>query len=467
MLALLLSIGLTALWVFVLVFSQKYATLYPATQSKQILTVARVIVAGVAGWMIATTSFVSSSLYLAAGFTDSFYTDLGPLASGLFTPFMQMLTANAWALGLLQVATVAGLALVAGGYALRITLPITIGLYFVVLGTLLKASLGGHLGLQSFYLLVVLWGIYETLAYYRRSNSRSQAMLYTQAVYVLFIAIAVPYTFAVINKLKILGVAWFDSANIRSYLHVNEYLGYEYWQWPLSLWSTTWPHELFYIGGIAVVLLQLVYVLMVFFSWARLLLSVAIILMHVAIYSFMGFLFYDLILIQVIILYAYFLGRKNGVVTGVRPLSWVFVGALGVMIFIPMYLTIIDKTWFPFTNWGVYYQPSTRLTGDSFPYTSIHMQYENGTSEQLSIPAFQRLAGIYTYPRARCYWRFDVAMHVADCRLYFDRIVDIHNERLPQAEHIAHVQLTFHYWRLSELQSQQPSMSTSSTIRVY
>lgn len=464
---LLISAGLTTLLVFIVATIKKYSPLYSVEQSKKLLGLTRVIVAGVAGWLVVTTPFITSSLYLASGFQTSFYTDMGPLAGVLFTPFIQELTANMWMLGLLQAATVGGLLLVGVGYKLRVTLPVTIGLYFLVLGTMLKASLGGHLGLQSFFLLVTLWGIHEIIWYHRRTKADMVGVAYVQAVYVLFVAIAIPYTFAVINKLKILGLGWFTPENIRSYLHINEYIGYEYWQWSLSLWSTTWPNEIFYIAGVGVVLVQLLYPLILVSSRARLVLPILIILKHLAIYSFMGFLFYDLILIQLVIAYGYYVGRSIGPAVSKKRLQPMFVCMLAVLIFIPTYLTVIDDTWFPFTNWGVYYQPSSRVANDWFPYASMEVVYSDGNTEQISIPEFQQRVGIYTYPRSRCYWQSDVVSNFADCQLYFQRIVKVFNDNKEPDNHITEIQLRFHVWAILELQSQKPNMFTGSTILLY
>jgi hypothetical protein len=464
---LLASVCFTVLLVFIITKLQKFSLLYTVEQSKKLLVLARVVVAGVAGWLVLTTPFVTSSLYLATGFSASFYTDMGPLARVLFTPFLQGLTANALLLGLLQAATVGVLFLVAIGYRLRTTLPITIGLYFLVLGTMLKASLGGHLGLQSFFLLLTLWGIYEIICYHQRYKKDMVSVTYMQAIYVLFVAIAIPYTFAVVNKLKILGLGWFAPENIRSYLHINEYLGYEYWQWPLSLWSTTWPNELFYIAGAGVVLVQLLYPLILVSSRARLVLPILIILKHLAIYSFMGFLFYDLILIQLVVVYGHYLGQVAVPAVSKKRLQPVFVCMLVVLIFIPTYLTVIDKTWFPFTNWGVYYQPSSRMATDLFPYTSLDLMYANGTQEQVSIPEFQRRTGIYRYPRSRCYWRPGVLSNFADCQLYFQRVVRVFNHTKQPDDHIIEVQLRFHEWTVSELQTQKPNMFIGDTVLIY
>lgn len=464
---LLVSVCFTALLVLIITKVQKYSPLYTVEQSKKLLVLTRVTAAGVAGLLVLTTPFITSSLYLANGLRASFYTDLGPLARVLFTPVLQGVTADALLLGLLQAATVAALTLVAIGYRLRITLPITIGLYFVVLGTMLKAALGGHLGLQSFFLLLTLWGIYEIIWYHQRNTEEMVRTTYVQAIYVLFVAIAIPYTFAVINKLKVLGLDWFAPTNIRSYLHINEYLGFEHWQWSLSLWSTTWPHEVFYLAGAGVVLVQLLYPAILVSSRARLVLPILIICKHLAIYSFMGFWFFDLILIQLVVLCGYYFGRTTGPTFSPRRLQPVFVGILAVLIFIPTYLTVIDQKWFPFTNWGVYYEPSSRMDNDFFPYTSMKVGYANGVEEHVSIPEFQQRTGIYRYPRSRCYWQPAVLSNATDCQLYFQRIVTLFNEQKQPADHITEVQLRFHTWTLSELQTLKPGMSTGETVLIY
>jgi len=113
------------------------------------------------------------------------------------------------------------------------------------------------------------------------------------------VVIALPYVAAGLSKIRNGGLFWWESVNMRDRLYAISLDPMEF-DWKLSLSLAPAPDILFSLLGIAAVLSELTFGLVLVSRTARQILPIMMILMHIGIIFLQNILFFDLILLQLV-----------------------------------------------------------------------------------------------------------------------------------------------------------------------
>jgi predicted DCC family thiol-disulfide oxidoreductase YuxK len=221
-------------------------------------------------------------------------------------PGFERLVASATALGTLQWVTVLLLFLGAIGFLTRLVIPLSALAHFVVLGILIDYSFFWHQNLIPLYLLIVLsftpcgdgcsvdrlWKLSRG-----RTVPERAAAVYGWSRYLCWLVIVVPYVQSGLSKLRVGGLSWWSPTNMRAMLYVDNLSPREY-DWNLTRYLVLVPDQVFTCLGVTTIVLEVVYVLVLFSRKARWVLPTMMITVHLGIFVLQRILFFDLILLQ-------------------------------------------------------------------------------------------------------------------------------------------------------------------------
>lgn len=450
-------------------FQPRVLAKFAPAGTPRILGLIRIIVVSVALLYVLDTEFLRTAIFIGPGYAADFYTPVGILTPLLQASwFLPLLSKSSFLLAIKTLTIVfLGAALI--GYRTRLALVTGLFLYILYSGILLQSLLLSHYGVQVTLLLAVLALLPAGEAYALDAKKPATTIdaptaQHTLGVYIILIALCVPYFFAVINKLLHMGAAWFSVSNIRGDLHAGLYLDSSSRLWDLTLLSTHLPDWVFLIAGISIILLQASYFLVLFSHYARLILPAGIILMHTSIYIFMGFWFIDLILLQLIVYVIVYYSRQRTLQTAVYAgkqslLYWY--GAIVVLLLLaPTICTIYQSKFHPFSGWSVYATASGYHSRGFFSYGNLRFTLADGSEELISLDTFQREVGLYSYPRQGCFWD-DELRHLYDsCNTFFNRSAAILNDTHYQTNPIMQISFERRRWTLATLQNRPDDLFT-------
>ncbi len=214
-------------------------------------------------------------------------------------------------LGAFQAATIALLACAALGWRTRWTVPAAAAAYLLLGGLLRQYAWFYHTGLIPGMLLTALAFTpcgdgFSLDAWLRRRrgaalpDAHSATLAYGWARYFLWTALALPYVFAGLSKLRRGGLDWPHAANLKSILLVDT-LNPMQFDWGVTLRLVHAPDALFWAIGLATLLGEIGYGAVLFSRRARVALPVVTLGMHFGIWLLQNVLFFDLILLQAIV----------------------------------------------------------------------------------------------------------------------------------------------------------------------
>jgi len=179
---------------------------------------------------------------------------------------------------------------------------------FVFLGLLIDYSFFWHQNLVPLYLMAVLsftpcgdgWSVDRLRKVYQgRAGPEADraSTVYGWSRYACWVVIALPYAQTGWAKVRDGGLFWWNSTNMRSILYLDTLTPREF-DWAVSLYLAPAPDILFALLGLAALLAELSYAVVLFSRAARRILPLVAIMMHTGIFLLQRVLFIDLILLQ-------------------------------------------------------------------------------------------------------------------------------------------------------------------------
>jgi hypothetical protein len=214
---------------------------------------------------------------------------------------------------LLGLKWITALALACGvvGLRTRLTLPIASVGYILIAGILRFYTWSYHTGLIPWYLLVILCvtpcsdGL-SLDARLRERQGRSPSVatpeVYGLARYACWLAFALPYVVAGLSKLRIDGLRWFDPDNMRLIVYLDSLQPMEFSFHGGIYWRNQLPAIAFTLMAAGGVGAELGYVAVLVSRWARLIMPVSLLGLHLGILLLQNLCFPDLIALQAIFL---------------------------------------------------------------------------------------------------------------------------------------------------------------------
>jgi hypothetical protein len=221
---------------------------------------------------------------------------------------LDRLVASATGLWIFQLLTEVILFLGVLGWHTRIVIPLGTVCHFLIGGILRDYSFDWHQGWVPLYLMVILsftpcgdgWSVDRLRRVHGGRpvpDADSPSAVYGWARYLCWAAIALPYVQAGLAKLRYGGLFWWSPSNMRSILY-EESLRPREFDWQLSLHLVPAPDIIFSLLGLAGLLGEVSFGLVLFSRRARRILPIVIAGMHIGILVLQRILFVDLILLQ-------------------------------------------------------------------------------------------------------------------------------------------------------------------------
>jgi Vitamin K-dependent gamma-carboxylase len=218
--------------------------------------------------------------------------------------------ASPFALGAFQLATIALLGSAALGFRTRWSVPLAAAAYCVLAGILRQYAWFYHTGLIPLYLLTALaftpcgdgFSLDRWLRLRRGDvvpKASAPTLGYGWARYFVWTALALPYVFAGLSKLRRGGLDWPHAQNLKSIL-LADTLNPMQFDWGVTLRLVSAPDALFWAIGLATLAGEIGYGAALFSRRARLVLPALTLGMHLGIWLLQNVLFFDLILLQAI-----------------------------------------------------------------------------------------------------------------------------------------------------------------------
>jgi len=218
--------------------------------------------------------------------------------------------ADPFALGAFQLATIALLGSAALGFRTRWSVPLAAAAYCVLTGILRQYAWFYHTGLIPLYLLTALaftpcgdgFSLDRWLRLRRGdvvADASTATLGYGWARYFVWTALALPYVFAGLSKLRRGGLDWPHAQNLKSIL-LADTLNPMQFDWGVTLRLVSAPDALFWAIGLATLAGEIGYGAVLFSRRARLVLPALTLGMHLGIWLLQNVLFFDLILLQAI-----------------------------------------------------------------------------------------------------------------------------------------------------------------------
>ena len=266
------------------------------------------------------------------------------------------------ALQTLRVATGAFLGLAALGLGTPLVLPSAAVLYLVFEGIARSYSHLFHTGLVPVYLLLLLAffpsgdGFAERT---RRTKRLPDAPVYGWCLYLLWVVLSLGYLMAGLNKLRVDGLAWAHPSNLRSIV-ATDGLSPMQFDFDLGLTLLDLPSWVWWSMGIATLVVEVGYPLVLWSQRARLVFPIAAAGLHLSIVLFQNILFLDLIVLQLIVCGTARHRSLTGCVDGrtdvrsssaLRPVG---VGIIGLLVCTSVTVWVYDIKYFPFSSFSMY-----------------------------------------------------------------------------------------------------------------
>lgn len=215
---------------------------------------------------------------------------IGVLQLFYVVPGFQSFLVNETALLVFQIITASLLLLGALGWRTRIVIPLAAFSYLILGGILRQYGFFYHTGLVPLYVLIVLsftrcgdgWSLDGLLKAWRGEMPPPRAAaIYGWARYACWAVVAIPYLAAGLSKIRNGGLMWWTATNMRSILYTCTLQPLNF-DWTFSLYLPA-PEITFSILGLAGMIGEITFILVLFSKVARLVLPSIMLSMHVGI----------------------------------------------------------------------------------------------------------------------------------------------------------------------------------------
>lgn len=339
-----------------------------------------------------------------------------PIGFDAFLASPAALTAFEAATGLL-------LAMAAGGLFTRWSVPAAAVAYLLFASILRSYAWSYHMGLVPLYALLLLaftpCGDGWSLDRWRRRRAglpvpppREPGLRYSLGRFLVWMAVALPYTMAGLSKIRRSGLLWWEGENMKQML-VATIVEPMHFEFGVTYLMLEWPGWVFDLLGLAALAGEVLFALVLFSRVARLVLPAVTAAMHVGILLMQNILFPDLIAIQAVFydwgaLRDRLAGRPRSPATAAAREAEAGAGGAGRLAAVARaFLVVAFVAWatrtekFPFTAMQMF---SSMQPLQPVEYVRPLVVYEDGTRE----PArFERWIGAMADSRYRRLIRWD------------------------------------------------------------
>lgn len=336
---------------------------------------------------------------------DDLRTNTGVMMFIRWIPGFTDLASHAGVLWAIKLATCVATFCAALGFKSRLTIPVATALAIVHGGLLREYSHMFHTCIVSMQIGLVLcfvpgantpfWTPPPTPP--TRENQRVcvQAESHGWARFACWTVLALAYAMAAVSKISHGGPFWWNGTNLKSIV-LRDTLNPMHFEWGLEEFLARVPTPVYAVLGLSALIIELLYVLVLFSPSARRVIPVLAVGMHVGILFCQGILFFDLILLQamfynwrpVIAWMADFMRAKlRDPITPWAPsrvavnhsawmLAWLTVWIVNLV------FNCVGGSFYPACSWGMYRGRSVTAT---VTYKKVIAHYADGASREARI----------------------------------------------------------------------------------
>ena len=336
----------------------------------------------------------------------------------------------------------------------RLVIPLTAAAHFLSLGILVDYSFFWHQNLVPLYVLTVLsftpcgdglsidrlWKRYLG----RRVRDRDWAV-YGLSRYLCWVVIVLPYVQSGLAKLRMAGWSWWDATNMRSMLYGDTLSPREY-DWHVALRLVSAPDAVFTALGVATIVLEVSYVLVLFSRTARRILPLMMIGVHLGILLLQRILFLDLILLQLVFVD---FGRIRAELPGRADTRagfgtrFPFAAALSLVVFVTAACWLQRVEFYPLSAWQLY---AMLDTSGKVSYYKVMGHYDSGRVSTVRLEegiGALALDGRYSVALNKC---FASAADVSICEKFLAASASAYNARRPPGDRLTHYEIQTWTW---------------------
>lgn len=368
-------------------------------------------------------------------------------------PFYTAISTNPTALTACFVITLYVLVFALLGYKAKYTIPAAAICYTVTYGFVLQFFNLWHESILPLTLLFALSCLPAadrfSLDGYAGAIKRKTTGEYSFAFFVVWSVVALTYLSLGASKLLHTGLSWVEPDSVRGHILGIGYRGAHEWS---STFALSGPDTVFLIGGIVVLILQVGYITTLCSKYARIVFPLLGIGFSIAVMIFMHIYFYDLILINFLLLVSTLLYWKKTnarfqfsteLLTPIEKRTQVTL-AIVCIVFLTQWHGYVEN--FPFTSWDMY-SGSSQFTESRYKHDGSISRFEavvhytDGTTGYFNPSgAFE----IYSYP-GKCQYRYKPTYY-EDCHAFYafaakkleeqtGRAIESFDARLHRLEH--------------------------------
>lgn len=414
-----LSILLSGALVYVLIrFFKKYPHLFSLPHDDgRALALVRILVSALLIHQLIRVKFLSTTKLPEELSFDTFTSLLQSL------PFYHAISSSETALTILLVVTLYLLGFALFGYKCKYTIPLAAVFYTFTYSFVLQYYNLWHESIVPLYILAALSmlpaGDRYSLDALAQNVQRRSISMYSHSLFVVFAVLSFTYLSLGASKLLHSGLRWTLPDNVRGHLLGA---GYNKDGSLVDAFLITTPDVVFVITGIAVLVLQVGFIATLFFKHARVLFPVGGLIFSLSIMLFMNIYFYDLVLINTLLLCVtlFFWKKELPMFVASFAENKHVLGTLIVAFF------IFASQWhgytenFPFTSWDMY-SGKSQFTESVYKHNrtitryQFVVEYEDGSARYFNATDELR---IHAMP-GKCLYRYE-PRYFDDCLAFYE-----------------------------------------------
>lgn len=364
------------------------------------------------------------------------------------------LVASASALRALQRLTELFLVLGMIGCGTRLVIPLAAAAHFLSLGILVDYSFFWHQNLVPLYVLLVLaftpcgdgLSIDRLWTQYRGRPVRERDWaVYGCARYLCWVVIVLPYVQSGLAKLRMAGWSWWNATNMRSMLYLDTLTPREY-DWHVALNLVSAPDALFTALGVATIVLEGSYLLVLVSRTARRILPWLMVGVHLGILLLQRILFLDLMLLQLVFVDVGGLRaalRRRGDADVPAGTRFRFAAAVSAVVFVAATCWLQRVEFYPFSAWHLY---AMNDTSGRITYYKVVGHYDSGRVARARLEdgiGALALDSRYSVALDKC---FGTAEAVSICEQFLVASAAAYNARRPPGTRLTHYEIQTWTW---------------------
>jgi len=340
------------------------------------------------------------------------------------------------------------------GCGTRLVIPLAAAAHFLALGILVDYSFFWHQNLVPLYVLLVLsfapcgdgLSIDRWWAQHRGRPVRERDWaVYGWARYLCWVVIVLPYVQSGLAKLRMAGWSWWNATNMRSMLYLDTLSPREF-DWHVALNLVSAPDALFTALGVATIVLEVSYVLVLFSRTARRILPWLMVGVHLGILLLQRILFLDLILLQLVFVDVGGLRaalRRRGDAAVPAGIRFRFAAAFSAVVFVAATCWLQRVEFFPFSAWHLY---AMNDTSGRITYYKVVGHYDSGRIASARLEdgiGALALDSRYSVALDKCFGSADA---VSICEKFLVANATAYNAHRPPGTRLTHYEIQTWTW---------------------